>query len=85
MLKALIIIIIIIIIIRVNNYSLKQSVYKLLLKVKLAIVVEGDPKASLSIATTPRWRRSLLHFTLDLYCTECLARRHQVPFFESFG
>ena len=26
------------------------------IKVKLATVVEGDPKAPFSIATTPRWR-----------------------------
>ena len=41
--------------------------------VKLATIVEGDPKAPFSIATTPRCRggrysfSGLLHFTLDLY------------------
>ena len=45
----------------------------ILSKVKLATVVEGDPKAPLSIATTPRCRGGdytfpgLLHFTLDPY------------------
>ena len=45
----------------------------MLSKVKLATVVEGDPKAPFSIATTPRCRGGcysfpgLLHFTLDLY------------------
>ena len=40
-------------------------------KVKLATLVEGDPKVPFSIATTPRWREGaipfpgLLHFTLD--------------------
>ena len=34
-------------------------------KVKLATVVEGDPKAPLSIATTPL--HELLHFNLDPY------------------
>ena len=32
-------------------------------KVKLATIVEGDPKAPFSIATTP----GLLHFTLEPY------------------
>ena len=41
--------------------------------VKLATIVEGDQKASFSIATTPRCREGttpfpgLLHFTLDTY------------------
>ena len=34
-------------------------------KVKFAILVEGDPKAPFSIATTP-WCCGLLHFTFDL-------------------
>ena len=40
-------------------------------KVKYATIVEGDPKAPFSIATTPRCRGGrysfpgLLHFTLD--------------------
>ena len=34
-------------------------------KVKLATVVEGDPKAPFSIGATPSSR--LLHFTLDTY------------------
>ena len=42
-------------------------------KITLVTVVEGDPMASFSIATTPRCRESatrfpeLLHFTLDTY------------------
>ena len=42
-------------------------------KVKLATVVEGDPKAPFSVATTPRCRGGrysfpwMLHFTLDTY------------------
>ena len=42
-------------------------------KVKLATIVEDDPKVPFSIATTPRCRGGcysfpgLLHFTLDLY------------------
>ena len=42
-------------------------------KVKLATIVEGDPKAPFSIATTPRYRGGrysfpgLLYFTLDPY------------------
>ena len=55
--------------------------------VKLATLVEGEPKAPFSIATTPRcWRALLLSLdcsTLPLQCTlYCwvLARRYQVPF-----
>ena len=46
-----------------------KSIYK----VRLATVIEGDPKAPFSIAATPRYRGGaalfpgLLHFTLDLY------------------
>ena len=46
---------------------------QLILKVKSATVVERDPKAPFSIATTPRCRKDstpfpeLLHFTLDSY------------------
>ena len=45
----------------------------LVIKVKLATVVEGDQKAPFSIATTPRCMEGcysflgLLHFTLDTY------------------
>ena len=67
----------------------KATLYKV--KVKLATIVEGNPKAPFSIATTPMCRGGrysfpgLLYFTLDSvpYNAECLARRHQVPFFES--
>ena len=57
---------------------------------KLASVVEGNPKAPFSIATTPRcrvrlssflWIASLYPWFLP-YNAECYARRHQVPFFE---
>ena len=55
-------------------YTIYLSIYIYIVsKVKLATVVEGDPKAPFSIATTP-WcmggRYSfprLLHFTLDPY------------------
>ena len=52
--------------------SMKEC-FKLKVKVKLATIVEGDPKAPFSIATTPRCRGGrysfpgLLHFTLDPY------------------
>ena len=45
----------------------------MVLNKKLAAVIEGNPKAPFSIATTPRWRGEcysspgLLHFTLDTY------------------
>ncbi len=63
----------------VNN----DAVYYTTKFVQLATIVEGDPKAPFSIATTPRCREDatpspgLTHFTLDD------SRRHQVPFFES--
>ena len=47
--------------------------FKVVSKVKLAIIVEGNPKAPFSIATTPRCRGGcysfpgLLYFTLDPY------------------
>ena len=50
-----------------------KGLSSIVVKVKLVTVVEGDPKASCLIATTPRWRKStipftgLLHFTLDPY------------------
>ena len=48
-------------------------------EVKLATVVEGDQKASFSIATTSRWRREHKSFPwiaplypwYELYNTEC--------------
>ena len=58
---------------------------------KLATLVEGNPKVPFSIATTPRfrggcysipWIAPLYPWFLP-YSTECLARQHQVPFFES--
>ena len=60
-------------------------------KVKLVILVKGDPKAPFSIATTPRcrgghysisWITPLYPWSLP-YSAECWARRHQVPFFGS--
>ena len=53
----------------------KYEVFYLLIikKVKMATIVEGDPKAPFSIATTPRCRGGrysfprLLHFTHDPY------------------
>ena len=57
----------------------------------MVTIVEGDPKTSFSIATTPRCKGGrypfpgLLHITLDPYLIllSDKARRHQVPFFES--
>ena len=54
----------------------------------MAIVVEGDLKASFSIATTLRCMGGRYSFPLIAplypwsvpYNTECLAKRHQVPF-----
>ena len=52
---------------------MKKCSFLLLLKVKLATVVEGDPTDPFSIATTPRCREGatpfpgLLHFTFDPY------------------
>ena len=54
----------------------------------LATVVEGDPKAPFSIATTPRCRGGHYSFPLIAplypwyvpYNTKCEARRYQVPF-----
>ena len=59
--------------------------------VKLATVVEVDPKAPFSIATTPRCKRGCysfpwmapLYFWSVPYKAECKAKRHQVPFFGS--
>ena len=51
----------------------RHDITKHIVKVKLATLIEGDPKAPFSIATTPRCRRGcysfpgLLHFTLDPY------------------
>ena len=58
--------------------------------VKLLTVVEGDPKAPFSIATTARfrWRRYSFSRIPPLYPwyvpynAECWARRYQVPFFK---
>ena len=69
------------------NFETKISIFK----VKLATIVEGDLKAPFSIATTCRsrggrysfpWIAPLYPWSLP-YNAECLARRHQVPFFES--
>ena len=43
-----------------------NSQQKRVSKLKLATVIEGDPKARFSIATTPRYT-GLLHFSLDPY------------------
>ena len=62
-------------------------------KVKLATLVEGDPKAPVSIATSQRckggsysfpWIAPLYPWYLP-YNAECLARPHQVLFFEYLG
>ena len=62
-----------------------------IVKVKSATVIEGDPKAPFLIATKPMYRggRNSIPWIAPLYPwsvpynAECLARRHQVPFFES--
>ena len=59
--------------------------------IKLATVVEGDPEAPLSIATTPRCREGRYPFPwiAPLYpwyvpsIAECQARRYQVQFLNS--
>ena len=70
--------------------SLKNFIrYKV--KIMLATFVEGDLKAPFSIATTPRCRRECYSIPWiappypwsSPYSAECLARWHQVPFFES--
>ena len=58
---------------------------------KLATIVKGDPKVPFSIATTPGCRGGRyfipgiapLYPWSSPYSVECLARLHQVPFFES--
>ena len=61
------------------------------MKIKLAIVVEGEPKASYSLGTIPRcsegcssipWIGPLYHWSLP-YNAECETGRHRVPFFET--
>ena len=55
------------------------------------ILIMGNPKAPFSIATTPSYRGGRYSFPWIVplypwsspYRAECLARRHQVPFFES--
>ena len=59
--------------------------------VKLVTLVEDNPKAPFSAPTTQRYRgeRSSIPWTAPFYCwsspynAECLAKQHQVPFFES--
>ena len=61
-------------------------------KVKLVALVEGDPKAPFSIATTPRCRGGRYYnpWIVPLYSwsvpynAESKARRHQTPFFGVF-
>ena len=58
-----------------TNYAFPNHIYKYLTEYKklLATIVEGNPKAPFSIATTPMCRGGrysfpgLLYFTLDLY------------------
>ena len=56
-----------------NLESVQENLYYFLNKSKLVTVVEGDPKAPFSIATTLRCKGGrysfpgLLHFTLDTY------------------
>ena len=65
--------------------------FKKYVKVKLATIVEGDPKDPFSIASTPRCRGSttpfviLLHFTLDPYLMMLSVKQGGIKyhFFES--
>ena len=67
------------------------TAYYIKVKVKLATVVEGDPKAPFSIATTLRFRGGcysfpgLLHFTLDPYLIMLSVKQGGIKyhFFES--
>ena len=53
----------------------------------LAILVEGDPKAPFSIATTPRWSGGatpfpeLLHFTLDPYFVMLSVKQGSIKYY----
>ena len=65
---------------------LSSYLYIYISKVKLATIVEGDPKLQhrgVGEGATPFPR--LLYFTLDTYIfkSECLARRYHIPFLES--
>ena len=83
------------IILKIREMKLRYVVYSsfryyisiYISKVKLAIVVEGDPKAPLSIATTPWCKEGRYSFSwvapLYLWFVPYNAMRHQVPFFES--
>ena len=71
-----------------NCLETKNYTHKL---VKLATVVEEDPKAPFSIATPLRYRERYFSFPWIAplyswsipYNAECQARRYRVPFFES--
>ena len=72
-------------------YSAVQPTGPHISKIKVATLVEGDPKAPFSIATTPRcrggynfipWIAPLYLWSIS-YSAECEVRRDQVPFFES--
>ena len=70
------------------NITKRRELFTVKTRIKLATLVEGDPKAPFSLATTPRcrggcysipWIASLYHWSLP-YSDECQASRHQVPF-----
>ena len=50
----------------IHTYNMYMHIYTYI-KVKLANIVEGDPKASVSIATTPRCMEKELIISLN--CT----------------
>ena len=73
--------------------SIEDCVHALIVKVKLVTVVEGDPKAPFSIATTQRCRGRRYSFTLDcstlplirtIYCW-VLSKEVSSTIFKVFG
>ena len=64
------------------SYRLRLGISKV---VKLATVVESDPTAPFSIATTPRcsgerYSFPLLHFTLDTYLTMLSVKQRGIKY-----
>ena len=70
-----------------KHYPQKSSLFHLsICKVKLATIVEGNPKAPFSIATTPMCRGGrysfpgLLYFTLDPYLIMLSAKQGSIKY-----
>ena len=78
---------------RKKGKQIIESKNKVCIKIKLSLLVEGDPKALFSIATTPKRREGTFSFPWIaplypwsiLYHGECKARWNHVLFFESLG